>query len=311
MSPKQLARLAIVLIALLLLWGAASLARRASSGPSESDRFALGSIPKDSVDSIVIQRAADTARLARVDTGTWTVNGHRASPRGVQDILAALADTARRSELAGGRSASHAGFGVDSAKGARIRVVHGDSTIADLVQGNRGAGLEGAYFRLAGDSAVYLVGGNLAQALEQTSDELRDKRIAGVSADSVARIEVTRGRRTYGLRRDSTAWSFAAGGRADSAAVGELLSSYAEVEAAGFATRAQADSAKFARPDRRVALLRADGSPLLALVFDSTATGFWVRADGDSTVYRLDTWSADRLTPSDSSLKAKQKSLSP
>jgi hypothetical protein len=305
MSPKQLARLAMVLGALLLLWGAASLARRKSSGLSESDRFALAAIPRDSVDSIIIQRAADTARLARLDSANWTVNGHRASRSGVQDILAALADTARRSELAGGRSTSHAGFGVDSAKGARIRVVSGDSTVADLVQGHRGPGLEGGYFRFSGDSAVYLVGGNLAQALEQTSDELRDKKIAGVSADSVARIEVTRGRRSYALRRDDKTWTLAPGGRADSTAVAELLSSYREVEAAGFATPAQADSAQFARPDRRLAVLRADGSPLLSLVFDSTATGFWARAAGDSTVYRLDTWSVDRLVPSDSTLKAK------
>ena len=305
MSPRQLARIAMVLVALLLLWGAASLARRGSRGPSESDRFALGAIPRDSVDSIIILRAADTARLARVDSTTWTVNGHRASRNAVQDILAALGDTARRTELVGGRPASHAGFGVDSAKGVRIRIVRGDSTVADLMQGHRGPGLEGGYFRLAKDSAVYLVSGNLAQALEQTSDELRDKRIAGVSADSVARIEVTRGRRSYALRRDGSAWTLAPGGRADSAAVAELLSSFGQVEAAGFANRGQADSAQFARPDRRVALLRADGSPLLRLAFDSTSTGFWVRGGQDSTVYRLDTWSADRLTPSDSTLKPK------
>ncbi|HEY7614342.1 MAG TPA: DUF4340 domain-containing protein [Gemmatimonadales bacterium] len=302
MSPKQLARLAMVLGALLLLWGAASLARR-SGGTSDSDRFALGAIRRDSVDSIIIQHAADTARLARIDSAHWTVNGHRASSSGVQDILAALADTARRSELAGGRSASHAGFGVDSAKGTRIRIVSGDSTVADLVQGHRGPGLDGGYFRFAHDSAVYLVGGDLAQALEQTSDELRDKTIGGVSADSVARIEVTRGRRSYALRRDDKAWTLTPGGRADSNAVAELLSSYRQVEAAGFATKAQADSAQFGRPDRRVSVLRADGSPLLSLVFDSTATGFWARAAGDSTVYRLDTWSADRLVPSDSTLK--------
>jgi Domain of unknown function (DUF4340) len=305
MSPKQLARIAMVLVALLLLWGAASLARRGSRGPSDADRFALGAIPRDSVDSIIIQRAADTARLARVDSATWTVNGHRASRDAVQDILAALGDTARRTELAGGRTTSHAGFGVDSAKGVRIRIVRGDSTVADLVQGNRGPGLEGGYFRFASDSAVYLVAGNLAQALEQTSDELRDKRIAGVSADSVARIEVTRGRRSYTLRRDGSSWTLANGGRADSTAVVELLSSYGHVEAAGFANPAQADSAKFARPDRQVAVLRADGSPLLKLAFDSTATGFWVRGGEDSTIYRLDNWSADRLAPSESTLKPK------
>ena len=125
---------------------------------------------------------------------------------------------------------------MDTAKGARIRIVRGDSTVADLVQGNRAPGLEGGYFRFASDSAVYLVRGNLAQALEQTSDELRDKQVASVSADSVARIEVTRGRRSYTVRREGSAWTLAPGGRADSAAVGELLSGYRQVEAAGFAT---------------------------------------------------------------------------
>ena len=305
MTPKQLARLAMVLGALLLIWGAAALARRGSRGPSEADRFAIPAVSRDSADSVIITRAADTVRLARRDSTGWTVNGHRASERAVRELFAALADTVRGSELVGGRSASHAGFGVDSAKGARIRVVRGDSTLVNLVQGSRGPSLDGGYFRFAGDSAVYLVGGNLAEALEQSPDEWRDRRVAGAAPDSVARIEVTRGRRTYIVRRDSSTWTLAPGGPADSAAVAELLSSHQEVEAAGFASEAQADSARFTRPDRRVALLRTDGTPLVTLAFDSTATGFWVRAAGDSTVYRVDTWSADRLAPADSTLKAK------
>jgi hypothetical protein len=75
------------------------------------------------------------------------------------------------------------------------------------------------------------------------------------------------------------------------------------VEAAGFATKAQADSARFARPDRRAALLRADGTPLITLALDSTGNGFWVQAGRDSTVYRVDTWFADRLAPADSTLR--------
>ena len=63
-----------------------------------------------------------------------------------------------------------------------------------------------------------------------------------------------------------------------------LLTAYGDVEAAGFATRAQTDSAAFGRPDRKASLLRRDGTPLFAMEFDSTATGFWVRAAGDSTV---------------------------
>ncbi|HWB39698.1 MAG TPA: DUF4340 domain-containing protein [Gemmatimonadales bacterium] len=301
MTPTQLARLAMVLGALLLVWGAASLARRGSRGPSESDRFLIPAVSRDSVDSVVIVRPADTVALARRDSA-WTVNGHRAAGSAVQDLFAALADSSRRSELVGARSASHGGFGVDGAKGSRIRLVRGDSTLADLIQGNRGPGLGGGYFRFADDSAVYLVGGDLAQALERSSDEWRDRRIAAAMPDSVARIEVTRGRRSWIARRDSSAWTLVPGGQADSAAVAQLLAAYREVDAAGFASAAQADSARFDRPERRAGLYRDDGSPIMTLAFDSSATGFWVRAGGDSTVYRLDTWSADRLTPPDSTL---------
>ena len=147
------------------------------------------------------------------------------------------------------------------------------------------------------------MGGNLAQVLEKSSDEWRDRQIAGVSADSVARIEITRGKRSYRLGRDGTGWKLAPGGRADSSAVAELLGSYRQVDAAGFASEAQADSANFARAERRAALLRKDGTPLVTLTFDSTANGFWVQAGEDSVVYRVDAWSADRLVPADSTLE--------
>jgi hypothetical protein len=194
---------------------------------------------------------------------------------------------------------------VDSAKGTRIRIVRGDSTLADLVQGNRDPGLDGGYFRAAADSAVYLVGGSLAQVLEKSSDEWRDRQIAAVSGDSVARIEITRGKRSYRLDRDSTGWKLTPGGRADSSVVAELLGSYRQVDAAGFASEAQADSANFARAERRAALLRQDGTPLVALTFDSTANGFWVKAGEDNVVYRVDAWSADRLVPADSAFKGR------
>jgi hypothetical protein len=302
MTSKQLARLAMVLGALLLLWGGASLARRDSRGPSESDRFAIPPVARDSADSVIITRPADTTRLVRRDSATWTVNGHPAAQSAIQELFSALADTGRRTELVAGRSASHSALGVDSAKGARVRIVRGDSTVADLVQGNRGPSLDGGYFRTAGDSAVYLVSGNLAQVLERSQDEWRDRRIAGVADDSVARIEVSRGKRSYSARRDGAGWVLESG-PADSAAIAALLADYRQVEAAGFATKAQADSARFVRPDRRAALLRADGTPLVTLAFDSTANGFWVRAGKDSTVYRVDSWSADRLTPADSTLR--------
>ena len=146
MSSKQLARVAVVLGSLLLLWGAASLARRGSRGPSAADRFAIPPITSDRADSILITRPADTTRLVRRDS-TWLVNGHKASATAVRGLFSALGDTARRTELVATRTASHARLGVDSEKGATIRIVRGDSTLLELIQGNRGPSLDGGYFR--------------------------------------------------------------------------------------------------------------------------------------------------------------------
>jgi hypothetical protein len=305
MTGRQLALLAAVLGALLLLWGGASLTRRGSFGKSESDRFIIPAVGKNEVDTVIIARPSDTTRLARRDSTRWTVNGNPAAASAIHDLFAALADTVRETELVAARPGSHAGLGVDSAKGTRVRLVRGDSALADLVVGNRSPDLDGGYFRAPTDSSVYLVRGSLAEVLSKSSDEWRDRRIAGVMADSVARIEVSRGRGSYSVRRDGTGWKLGPA-KADSAAMAGLLDAYRQVEAAGFASPAQADSARFARPDRRATLLRADGSRLLNLAFDSTATGFWARAGDGGTVYRMDSWGVDQLTPPDSTLRAKK-----
>jgi hypothetical protein len=78
------------------------------------------------------------------------------------------------------------------------------------------------------------------------------------------------------------------------------------VAATGFASAAEAKSAHFSSPDRRTRILRKDGTPLLTLLFDSTAAGFWVRPDTSKTIYKLESWAADRLVPEDKELRAKK-----
>jgi hypothetical protein len=56
-----------------------------------------------------------------------------------------------------------------------------------------------------------------------------------------------------------------------------------------------------------VRLLGAAGTPLVALAFHSAKSGFWVRADSGGTIYRLEAYSADQLTPPDSTFRPKKK----
>jgi hypothetical protein len=306
MSGKQLVRLAVVLVVLLLLWGAAALARRRETMDA-SDHFKLPKISRNQVDSIRIARAGDTTVLVRQDSATWRVNGHPASSTAVNDLLVALEDTAPAAELVAERPASHAGLGVDSAGGARVQILGKGKILADLVSGRRTRDLDGGYLRYAGNNETYAVRGRLADMLGRSSDDWQDHRIAAVAGDSVGAVEVTRGRRSYTLKRAAKGWTFTGGGTADSAAVAGLLGTLSQVEATGFANGAQADSAKFSPPDRRVRVLRKDGTPLLTLVFDSTASGFWVRPDTARTIYRMESWTADRLTPADTGMKVRSK----
>jgi hypothetical protein len=289
---------------LLLLWGAAALTRRHADLPASTGKFRLPSPAATAVDSVRITRPADTVVLARRES-SWTVNGHPASRSAISDFFAALHDTTSHPELVAERPASHAGLGVDSAKGTRVRLLRGNLVVGDFIAGQRSADMDGGYIRLANQPEVYLVRGTLAGLLERGPDEWRDHRIASVPVDSVAVIQVQRGARAYKLVKDAKGWTLTPGGPADTAAAAQLRQAFGEIDAAGFASPAQADSARFDRPERRVTALRSNGRPLLRLAFDSTSNGFWVRADSGGTVYRMDGWAVDRIAPADSTLRAK------
>jgi hypothetical protein len=305
MSAKQLLRLGLVLLVLLLLWGGAALGRHRAATAGSGDAFRLPRIAGHSVDSILLARPGDTVVLARRDSSTWTVNGHPAAAQAVNDLLGALTDTTTGGELVAERRTSHASLGVDSA-GTRVRVKGGVRTLADLVAGHRSPDFSGGYLRSADQDATYLVQGRLVEDLTRSGDDWRDHRIAAVTADSVGAIVVSRGSRRYELRRAGAGWTLSPGGPADSARAAELIAAYRDVEASGFATAAQADSAHFSPPDRRIQVLRKDGSPILTLVFDSTAAAVWVQPEGGKTIYRLDAYSAERLAPADTGLRAKK-----
>jgi hypothetical protein len=301
-TARQLARIAILFGVLLLLWGAAALARRRESAPAAADRFTFPPIARTAVDSVRIDRPGDTVVLRRRDT-VWTANDHPASSAAVSDLFGALADTAPASELVAERRASQPELGVDTVGGTRLRIFGKGRTLADFVAGHRTPDQGSIYMRRTGQDVSYLVRGSVAAALDRSGSDWRDRRIGAVPAESISTVEVSRGTHGYTLRRSAGGWSFASGGAVDSAAVASLLGTYRTIEASGFGSAAQADSAHFEHPDRRVRLLRPDRTPLLVLLFDSTATGFWLRPDTAKTVYQVESWVADHLAPPDSTLR--------
>ena len=175
----------------------------------------------------------------------------------------------------------------------------------DRLVGTRSTDFQGVYVRRPGDTHVYLWRGRLASVADRPVDGWRDKRIAGLEPDSIAGLDVVRGKDRYTLKRAGKHWTL--NGRAtDSAAVARYLDRLKVITAAGFATPKDVDSTKALRAARRLTV-RGGRGVLLSLACDSGATGFIVRhlagVGGEgSTVYRMNTWDVDGITPASRSL---------
>jgi hypothetical protein len=309
MSSKQLLRLLAVLIAVLLLWGAVALASKRSEEKSELSNI-LPKLDTSTIDTISITAPNDTAMLVRTrGAPEWQVNGHPADPQAISELLKGLADSEQTPELVARSTSSHARLHVSDDSGRRVRLISHGRTLSELIAGKQTVETDGIYLRRAGGPEVYLLRSGLATALNRSSQEWRNHTIAGVTSDSVAGIQISRGSRSYSLRRQGTKWAFASGLPADSARVAELLSSYREVKASGFGDKTQQNSLRSAKARRTARLLDRKGSPLLTLVFDSIPGGLWVRVNPGTAgatngeAYRLESWTADLLTPADSTLR--------
>jgi hypothetical protein len=301
MTPQMLKRLTGALAAILAVWLVASLLRRAAR--DDAGQLSLARFEAEAVERFTLAKAGDTLRFDQAN-GRWTVNGYRADAKLVREMLAALTDTTARSELVAQIAASHQRLGLDSAAARRLTVARSGAVVADLLLGNRGSSYGSIYVRAPGDSAAYALTSRIADAADRSLDDWRDKEVGTLIPDSVAAIAVEQGRASYRLTRGAAGWTIG-DAAADSSAVASLLERLRVVTANGFATPAQADSARFTPADKTIRVFARENRALMTLSADSTASGFWVRRDGDSTVYRLDTWTMGPLTPDAASLRKK------
>jgi uncharacterized protein DUF4340 len=303
MSAKQLKMVALGLAVLLLLWGGSELFSHGSDTVTGS--LAFPPLAPADVDSIALLHSSDSVVLVRQSATVWTVNGHRAMAADVTALLEALKDTVRPEVVAQDVS-SFARLQVDSAGGHWLWVFRGGKPVFQVIVGGRGSDYQSVYLRRPGDARVYLWRGTLVGMAERRADDWRDKRIAALVPDSISALDVERGKDRYALRRSGRTWTIN-GRAADSVAVHRYLDRLKSITAAGFATPKEVDSTKTLRPKRRLSV-RGSGGLLLSLTFDSTATGFVVRHLGGvggegTTVYRMNTWDVDGVTPASRSLE--------
>jgi Domain of unknown function (DUF4340) len=298
MSKRALLRTLAVLGALVVLWGGFALFQKSMSDAPVT--LVLPKLTIADVDRIELTRPTDTIRLLR-SAGAWTVNGHPADQSAVADFVGALADSSATSELIARSASSHGRLGVDST-GRRIVFAKGDQVLLDVVAGSDTRSYQSTYLRRDSEPEVYLYRGKLATFTNRALDQWRNRQIASVKRDDIDRIEIGHGSRTVTIARADSGWTVGHA-RADSAAVGRLLTALADIRAISFATPAQTDSLDFTKPRLRLTVLGHGADTLLALVADSAASGYWVRRAGSTEAYQVDFWRMNQLTPSDSALR--------
>lgn len=304
MSPKLLQRLATALVVLVLLWLSLTFLRGRQR--DDDGRLRLPVLSERGTARIRLASAADSIVISR-QAGGWQVNGMPASSRAVQEFLAAASDSTATSEVAAQSPASHARLGVDTVAGRRLTVADSaGATLLDLVVGNRGPEFNGYYVRRAGAPEVYLLRGSFAELLARGENDWRDRQVADLKPDAVARIEVRLGPGGWTLARAGSGWTIGTAA-ADSTRVARLLAQLGDLRAVGFPDRVELDSIDFGHPERSLTVLNAAGDSLLALVLDSTTSGaFWVRSAGGA-VYRMDGRTTGLVTPAESTLVAHPK----
>lgn len=301
MSRKQLLRLVIVLVVVLIAWGVSAAVRHART--DQVDGLALPAIDTAAVDTMAFMGRTDTTVVARSPDGRWSVNGHPASASTVTSALQALVDTSTWSELAARSSSAHTAMGVTADSGTLVHVGVRNGAGFTLIAGHHTSTFGGVFVRRPADSAVYALHGPLTQVFDRTAEAWRDRTIASVIPDSVARIEIRRGKASYALVRSGRKWLTPSGAAADSNAVRDFLTRFSPLEAIGFATAAQADSLDFRRPFAEVRLFTGSGGkPSVLLRVDSAASGVWLRPDSSSTIYGIESWNLAGVVPTAKSL---------
>jgi len=298
MNPKQLKRVAIALVTVLVLWGLSEILR---GGRDEAETTeVLPAFTVETVNGVTIAQTSDTVILER-SGDTWTVNGFDVAPSNIEQLFTALSEPSE-AELVATNETTHGRLGVDTA-GIRLTVNSADGSLASVVFGKRGRQYNTRFVREEGEVRVFRYAGGLTEMVERDVDWWRDKRVVDIVPDSVHRVAVSRGPERYTLTHADSAWQIG-NAAADSAAVRRLLDQYAGLEASGFASAAQADSADFTRPDRSVTLFDGAGDTLASLVLDSTSTAFWTRHASGGTIYRILQWKANQMIPAESTLVA-------
>lgn len=301
MSEKALRALAAVVLGLGLVWLAVNFIPGNTAGTANVPEAVAGlfaGVTPEAVTSVRF-RAPDSAREIELTRsgGHWTVNGFAADSGAVARFFNTVQE-ASVDGLVGTNPANHPRMGVspDSAWSMEMNAGGGPR---EILIGKAGSRYGTTYIRLPDADEVYLLDASLRPVVTRDLEGWRSKRVTRADTGAIRTLEVAGEGARIVLRREDSLWTFDDGQAADSVTVRNLLGELARMDASGFYGPQDSLSA-------RAGSVRASdgsGTTLLYMEVGSGEGDRWVKVEGDSIVYRIPSWRADRLLPSPEDLK--------
>jgi hypothetical protein len=295
MSERTLKALVIVLAAVAATWATVALLMgRPDQGPDVPPALAefFEGVGPESGAAVRFEGTADPVTLRR-EGDVWMVNGYAADSAAVATFWKAVGEAEVR-ELVANNPANHARMGVTADSASRL-VVDADGEARTLLVGKVGPRFATVYVRLPDEDAVHLLEGDLRTPLTRSFDDWRNKRILAADTAAVARVAVERDGRRYEITRADSTWTLSSGEMVDPGRVTTILMELATLRATGFLE--EGDSLAATPLAVAVAALDASGDSLAVLEIGGTGSEHWARARGNPVLYRLPSWTLDRVAP--------------
>lgn len=303
MSEKGLKALLATVIFLFLIWGGISLLPQVRGSGKDVPEPLSMIFPGDSLAQETGARftgpgGAPVVALSLED-GVWRVNGYQADSATVARFWDAV-DGATVGDLVATNPANHPRMGV-SADSAWTLEVQRSGNPGTVLVGGSGPGFGTSYVRLPDSDPVYLVSANLRPHLTRNVDGWRSKRLARLDTAQVQRLEIERNGDRVTLLRSDSLWAVEDGSPADESRVRSLLGELTRLDASGFF----ASTDTLPSQEGSILALGSPGDTLLSLSLGTGSGDRWARVPGDSIVYRVPSWRADRVLPEPDSLRAR------
>jgi len=276
-----------------------------------------GDIPKIELDKAAItaleitRPGSERVVLSKVDDAWRLVEpvDAAADQNNVESALNRLAEL-RISRVVATKPDNYARLQVDEESAVQVIVMAGDETISELMVGKYGNGM--TMLRIDARSEVFGASGSLRYAFDRELKAWRDRKVVSVEASDVQSIGFKSPKGTFVFERDGDGWAAVEGGKAlrdfDPKQVSGSLSTAARLIASDFAAEDISEArAGLTEPRALVTLTLAENpDPIVLELGAGTDQGdeLYLRRKGNSTVYVISQYLADRLQPDAAAFQA-------